>query len=208
MTPMTVPSSPMKGALLPSVPRSVIPRSSSRRRLVISPSIAAASASGPPCAQRSDARSTSASMVGLAWSSACALSRSPSSSSSAELVAELLAAAAALAEEEPALDHRADRRDRQREQQVHDPRAAEHRDLEQVFDDHGAAPSFEPAQSKVFSATKRPGDAPPVASFASSSPLRVNVAWRLPSRPGLVDGEGEADGRLPARRRTGRRRSS
>ena len=80
MTPMTVPSRPTKGALLPRVPSSVMPRSSSRRRLVISPSIAASSAAGPPWAQRSDALSTSASTVGLASSRLRAASRSPSSS--------------------------------------------------------------------------------------------------------------------------------
>src|ERR1019366_8814155 len=64
MTPMTVPSRPTNGALLPSVPRRVMPLSSSFLRRIISPSIPAASASGPPCAQRRDASSTSAS---IAW---------------------------------------------------------------------------------------------------------------------------------------------
>ena len=78
----------------------------------------------------------------------------------------------------------------------------EHRDLEEVLDDHGGAP-FAGFDSNGFSDDEqlRRGAASWRSAgleLARSSPPCVNVACRLPSLPRLVDGEGEANGGLPA----------
>ncbi len=181
MTPMTVPSSPMKGALLPSVPSRVMPRSSSRRRLVISPSIAASSAAGPPCAHRSDARSTSASMLALPCSRAYALSRSPSSSSRHSSSPSSSSAPRLRKNSQRSTIAPIDATDsaisRYRTHEL--PSMATLSRYLTIM----VLPSLPSrlTQLKTFSATNSPVDVPSVTSLASSWPLRENVAWRLPS---------------------------
>ena len=58
----------------------------------------------------------------------------------AEGVAHLFAAGPSFAEEPPPFEHHGDRRHAEREQHVHDPRAAEQGHFQEIFYDHDAIP--------------------------------------------------------------------
>src|SRR5688572_11377556 len=77
MTPSTVPKRPTNGALLPSVPSSVIERSRSPRALPIALSSASPNAEGPPSRNSNASRSAAASIAVLLLSTCPTAASSP-----------------------------------------------------------------------------------------------------------------------------------
>ena len=197
---MTVPSSPTKGALLPSVPRRSSP-ARSPALLVMAPSRASASDAAPPSAQRTAPAITDASMVLRCSRKLRASSWSPALDQPAELLAESsVYVTLRAAEEEPAVHHRGDRQNAQGEQEPHHhwlPRSASFNRIltisTTVFPSLSGQNGYETMNSPVESPSRR--TTWPAAPLEGLDQVPAGAG----SPDGLVHGEREGHPRLVTR---------